>query len=318
MPSVQVDPLVDGGLVMHGHDAGDITGLDLSGYVEVAGDTMSGALTITPTANSTSTLNITNTAGASVLNIDSTNQRVGIGTTTPAGLLNIIASGDNQKMLITNKSVLFSRNFADATTSYATGIEGTGLLNAVLKLSSVYGIEGYQTTTQLFRMTTSEMVFASASISFQDGTGGINMIGAIMRGVNNLGLQALDNRFTVTIKQNNDQGATADVLRVQTQSGGAALYVGYNGSVTFNEGGVSTMDVRMESDTEENMFFLDANADTDGALYLGGTTNGIKINKGGVLTFLGTANISGGATGSFTTTDGKTVTVTGGIITAIV
>lgn len=90
------------------------------------------------------------------------------------------------------------------------------------------------------------------------------------------------------------------------------------GNIVFNEGGDASTDFRVESDTEANMIFLDANADTDGAVYLGGTTNGIKINKGGVLTFLGTANISGGATGTFTTADAKTVTVTGGIITAIV
>lgn len=61
------------------------------------------------------------------------------------------------------------------------------------------------------------------------------------------------------------------------------------GNVVFNEGGDGATDFRVESDTEANMIFLDANADTDGALYLGGTTNGIKINKGGDLTLLGTA-----------------------------
>jgi hypothetical protein len=64
-----------------------------------------------------------------------------------------------------------------------------------------------------------------------------------------------------------------------------------SGNVVFNEGGDSATDFRVESDTEANMLFLDANADTDGALYLGGTTNGIKINKGGELVLLGDATV---------------------------
>ncbi len=90
------------------------------------------------------------------------------------------------------------------------------------------------------------------------------------------------------------------------------------GNIVFNEGGDASTDFRVESDTEANMLFLDANADTDGALYLGGTTNGIKITKGGIMTFLGTSAIAGGATGTFTTSDAKTVTVTNGIITSII
>jgi hypothetical protein len=58
-----------------------------------------------------------------------------------------------------------------------------------------------------------------------------------------------------------------------------------------NENGTATSDFRVESDTEANMLFLDANADTDGVLYLGGTTNGVKIGKGGELTLLGTATV---------------------------
>lgn len=63
------------------------------------------------------------------------------------------------------------------------------------------------------------------------------------------------------------------------------------GGAVFNEDGDSTADFRVESDTEANMLYLDANGDTDGALYLGGSTNGIKINKGGELTMLGTATV---------------------------
>lgn len=63
------------------------------------------------------------------------------------------------------------------------------------------------------------------------------------------------------------------------------------GNVVFNEGGDINTDFRVESDTEPNMIFLDSNGDTDGALYLGGSTNGVKINKGGELTLIGTATV---------------------------
>lgn len=57
-------------------------------------------------------------------------------------------------------------------------------------------------------------------------------------------------------------------------------------SLTVNEAGAANGDLRAESDTEENMLLLDASADT---LYLGGSTNGVQIAKGGDLTLLGTA-----------------------------
>lgn len=61
--------------------------------------------------------------------------------------------------------------------------------------------------------------------------------------------------------------------------------------MVINENGDAAGDFRVESDTEDKMIYLDANGDTDGALYLGGSTNGIKINKGGELTLIGTATV---------------------------
>lgn len=78
----------------------------------------------------------------------------------------------------------------------------------------------------------------------------------------------------------NIQGATNNYA-IQTNAG----------NVVFNEGGDANSDFRVESDTEANMLFVDANANTDGSLYLGGTTNGIEIKKGGELELLGTATV---------------------------
>lgn len=55
-------------------------------------------------------------------------------------------------------------------------------------------------------------------------------------------------------------------------------------SLIVNEDGTTTGDFRAESDTEANMLFLDASADL---LYLGGSTVGVKVAKGGDTTFLG-------------------------------
>lgn len=62
------------------------------------------------------------------------------------------------------------------------------------------------------------------------------------------------------------------------------------GHVVFNEGGDGSTDFRVESDTEANMIFLDANADTDGVLYFGGSTNALKVNKGGDTYFIGSGS----------------------------
>lgn len=65
-----------------------------------------------------------------------------------------------------------------------------------------------------------------------------------------------------------------EALRVKTD--GSLLVAG----LIVNEDGTTTGDFRAESDTEANMLFLDASADL---LYLGGT-NGVKIDKGGLIT----------------------------------
>lgn len=59
-------------------------------------------------------------------------------------------------------------------------------------------------------------------------------------------------------------------------------------TLVINDAGAAAGDFRAESDTEENMILLDASAD---ALYLGGTTNGVKIDKGGVVSLLGTGSL---------------------------
>lgn len=57
-------------------------------------------------------------------------------------------------------------------------------------------------------------------------------------------------------------------------------------NLVINDVGSAANNFRVESDTEENLIFVDA---SDDSLWLGGTTNGLKISKGGKLRAYGTA-----------------------------
>ena len=56
----------------------------------------SGTSWLRPQANSTTAFQFQNAAGTSILNVDSTNGQVGIGTTSPGGILDVTAAGQNQ------------------------------------------------------------------------------------------------------------------------------------------------------------------------------------------------------------------------------
>jgi hypothetical protein len=58
-----------------------------------------------------------------------------------------------------------------------------------------------------------------------------------------------------------------------------------NGALVVNEAGADK-DTRIEGDTEANLILVDASADE---VYIGGSTNAVKISKGGDLTLIGTA-----------------------------
>lgn len=76
------------------------------------------------------------------------------------------------------------------------------------------------------------------------------------------------------------------------------------GSVVVNDTGNTAYDFRAESDTEANMIWLDSSADL---VYLGGSTNGLKVEKGGVVSFIGTAKIKDATNIALDTTTGTKI-----------
>ena len=77
-------------------------------YVNVTGDTMTGTLTITPSADSTSVFKVTNAAGTSVLNVDTKNGYVGIGTASPISVLHISRTTSNTILKLSNPTTGYS------------------------------------------------------------------------------------------------------------------------------------------------------------------------------------------------------------------
>ncbi len=104
-------------------------------------------------------------------------------------------------------------------------------------------------------------------------------------------------------------------LHVNNGSGRVERLDFYTSEAVFNESG-GNIDLRVEGDTDANLLFADASTDRVG---IGTATPAEKFDVNG--TIRATAyNVGGtaGASGTFTTTDLKTVTVTNGIITSIV
>ena len=74
-----------------------------------------GISTFAPTSNSTSVFKITNTAGDTILNIDSSNRRVGIGTPTPNNLLHLVGTGGNTQGIQIQNDMASSYIYNDTT-----------------------------------------------------------------------------------------------------------------------------------------------------------------------------------------------------------
>lgn len=94
MSSPTVDYIL-GDALRHAHKAGDITDLTTTldpRYVNITGDTMTGGLTIQPATDTLTALVVNDKDSNNVLTVDTINNRVGIGVTSPGYPLDISAS----------------------------------------------------------------------------------------------------------------------------------------------------------------------------------------------------------------------------------
>lgn len=146
------------------------------------------------------------------------------------------------------------------------------------KLAAGGDITGAGTAGQVPYLTDVDVITGDAGLAYSTTAGLV---------VNESGAAAVDTR----IESDNNAymlfvDASADSLGIGTAAGGEIAAFTAAAGVVLNEGGAAAMDLRVESDTEANMLFVDASAD---ALYLGGSTNGVKISKGGEFLLIGTA-----------------------------
>ena len=199
------------------------TGLtyDGAGALTVAGRVVTPV--IRPASDSTTALQVKTTAGTSVLTVDTTNGYLYLPDPTATTRLQLRPTG----LYLTTNSGTSINSFV--MSGLETTIDSRSTLH--MKTNGVTWLSG----------GTAALAFVAATISFSDSAGGISMVGALLRGSNHLGLQAADNRFTVTVKQNSNASGTADILRVQTQSGGAALYVDVNGYVAIGQSSAAAL-----------------------------------------------------------------------------
>lgn len=152
--------------------------------------------------------------------------------------------------------------------------------------AAVYGIIGISETSGASNLVITDL--AGGSFKANDGGDGTN---------------TFTRTYGIWIKDAGKGGVTNYGLYIDSITAGTTDYAIYcaggtlyntglldnRGNAVFNENGTATVDFRIESDTEPNMFFLDANANTNGIIYLGGTTDGITIDKGGDQKFIGSA-----------------------------
>ena len=106
-------------------------------YVNVTGDTMTGVLNNTigiilskiyPSENSTTAIKINKADGTTnILNIDTTNGRVGIGTTGPDSLLNLVSTGDSRIKIYNSTSTYGAIMRVNGSAATFEGLNATNL-----------------------------------------------------------------------------------------------------------------------------------------------------------------------------------------------
>lgn len=234
--------------------------------------------------------------------VDTSNNRVGIGTATPDGPLEIEGSAVD----IHQDSSGNAYHYIDRGT---TSSEGLVVFQTAGTNKCAIGLDN-DTTDSLYLFTSGDLGTPKVCV-LANGRVGVGTTSPSdlfhVSGSDDIAVRAqssgADSRafFQLTNDANSwtidTEGADSDKLRVLDGSSNQILNFSQSaGEVVFNEGGLSTLDVRMESDNKTNMFLLDSSAD---AVFFGGTaisTGTVQISGGGIVAGAATASNKGDGT----------------------
>ncbi len=241
---------------------GIVFSVDSSTYINVA--TGGG---FRPTADTTTALRFANASGTSVVNFDTVNNRMAIGNVVPTSRLYLSSSGANNLQI---GSYLFLGNRYNSVENVYGWNAKTQEVTSVLPVIVVNTTSaGYS-----YLMQTNKFVFHSLTGSVTANATASNPVMTLND--TGLSLSAVDpvsgERFKVVATATTDTlsilkqvaSHTGDSLQVQNSSAVVLARIDKDGGAVFNENGTSTGDVRIEGDTDANLLFTDASADSVG------------------------------------------------------
>jgi hypothetical protein len=207
-----------------------------AGLMEISG---TGATKFKNSTNSTSAFQIQNAGGTAFFNADSTNQRIGIGTSTPAYMLDVagdinISTGSSYRINGTAICTSSGCTPASGSTNYIQNqsaiqqasssfwVSGTGRIDGGLTANSVTSSSGnltLQGTSGTVTLGSSSTLTATSTLTIQSGTNNSMTVNANGTGALNLGSNATSSRV-INIGATGSQANTS-TTNIGTSTGAA-------------------------------------------------------------------------------------------------
>ena len=240
--------------------------------------------------------------------IDYATGYIGIGTSTPQNALHIMADEPDIILDDTGSAGYSTVTFYEAGAAkwafgknnvadfYFTRNDGSNWYNGTFYMERLTGKIGFGTTTPATPLHTlltdagTNAVVNVSTIGHDTSGTAANGFGAgiafQLQSSTTAGQDAAQLAVAWTNATHATRTSKATLNLVASAAALAEVMSFAPAEVVVNDTGNATTDLRAETDTEANMLLVDASADL---VYIGGTTNGVKIEKAGNLTLLGTA-----------------------------
>ena len=167
-----------------------------NGSTTIATNGTNSAINFTPQNNQVNAWNFTNAAGTSILNIDSTNQRVGIGSTTPGYKLSVAGSAYFDGGTVTASIFTATSSITASTFPYAstTNITSTGYS----AFATAGGLVGIGTTTPWGLLSVNPSELGTNVPSFVVGSS--SGIKFIVNNAGNIGIGSTTPSFALSVE----------------------------------------------------------------------------------------------------------------------